>query len=75
MAREGEEMARAEVAAMVVAEVAMAGIKVGFFTRPTGPTYPSMAGWGSPAGSRVRGWISTPRTNRWHQEHVAPNPA
>ena len=40
-AREGEEMARAEVAAMVVAEVALAGIKVGFLTRPTGPKH----GW------------------------------
>ena len=49
--REGEEMARAEVAALMGAEVATAGRKVAFHTahRPD----PSMAGWGSPAGSRV----------------------
>ena len=50
-AKEGEVMVRGEVVAMVVAEAAIAGIKVVFFTQPTGPTYPSMAGWGSPAGS------------------------
>ena len=34
--------------------VATGGETVVCCARPTGPTYPSMAGWGSPAGSRVR---------------------
>jgi hypothetical protein len=67
--REGEEMARAEVAAMMVAEVATAGRKVVFHTahRPDVPQH----GWlGLPGGEQGSGVDIHPQ-HRWHEEHIA----